>query len=150
MDLRFTIRCDWGPPFALRIICPPTPAMYGSPYPLHDHLRNMQQRSHIQPDVYPQQSVEWQMLAQQRFADLQLPPQPVQSPHVPSPLSTPSNAGGNSPVDYFSMQSMAPPQQQQWPVPPYQGGLHGFFARRLRLIFFFYRPDNARLVCRQQ
>ncbi|KAH9886688.1 hypothetical protein C8Q73DRAFT_748860 [Cubamyces lactineus] len=64
------------------------------------------------------------MLAQQHFADLHMHPQSVHSPHVPSPLSTPSNGGGSSPVDYFSMQSMPPPQQppqQPWPMQPYQG-----------------------------
>ncbi|KAI0830360.1 hypothetical protein BC628DRAFT_1408462 [Trametes gibbosa] len=71
--------------------------------------------------MYNQQHVDWQILAQQRFGDPQLPPQTLPSPHVPSPLSSPSNAGGNSPVDYFAVQNMAPPQQQQWPMQPYPG-----------------------------
>ncbi|KAI0673211.1 hypothetical protein C8Q78DRAFT_708520 [Trametes maxima] len=95
--------------------------MYGSPYPLPDRLRNMQPQSRSPPSLYGHPPQEWQMMAQQHFADLHLPPQPLQSPHVPSPISTPSNGDSNSPVDYFSTHSMATAQQQQWPMQPYPG-----------------------------
>ncbi|KAL7278771.1 hypothetical protein ACG7TL_007779 [Trametes sanguinea] len=86
--------------------------MYSPPYPVPDSLRDMHRRSHVQQDAYSNQQPDWNLLAQQQFGDLHMQPHPIHSPHVPSPLSTPSNAGGSSPVDYFSMQSLSAPPPQ--------------------------------------
>ncbi|RPD77310.1 hypothetical protein L226DRAFT_459877 [Lentinus tigrinus ALCF2SS1-7] len=56
------------------------------------------------------------MLQHTPYPDLAGPIPPPHGPsvHVPSPTSTPSNAGGNSPVDYFGMHNMGSSHQEQW------------------------------------
>ncbi|KAI0772374.1 hypothetical protein BD413DRAFT_603880 [Trametes elegans] len=89
--------------------------MYPAPYPPPDAHRPMPPRSHAQPD--------------QHFPDLHPHPQQLPSPHVPSPQSSPSNAGDNSPVDYFPVQNMSAVPQQQWAMQSYQGqGMPGQYV----------------------
>ncbi|RDX49727.1 hypothetical protein OH76DRAFT_1482841 [Lentinus brumalis] len=90
--------------------------MYTAGYPYHDDLRTMDPRSRLPDDPYAQPPPSWQMLQHPPYPDLSVPIPPPQgsSAHVPSPMSTPSNAGGNSPVDYFGMHNMGSSQQEQW------------------------------------
>ena len=98
--------------------------MYAAAYPLHHPLRDMDPRSRIADDHYPHPPPAWQMLPQQHYPDLPAPvhPQPGPSAHVPSPLSTPSNGGDNSPVEYFNMHNMSHGPQEQWAMPPTHQG----------------------------
>ncbi|CDO75998.1 hypothetical protein BN946_scf184780.g5 [Trametes cinnabarina] len=119
--------------------------MYSPPYPLPDHLRDMHTRSHVQHDPYNNHQPDWALLAQQHFGDLHAQPQPVHSPHVPSPLSTPSNAGSSSPVDYFGIHSMSVPPPQQWNMHPYTGrSCQLFLPHQWELINTFGRPAHHR------
>ena len=72
-------------------------------------------RSRAPDDHYPPPAPAWHPFPHRPFPDLPLSPQPAPSPHIPSPLSTPSNHGNDSsPIDYFSMQSLPGPQHDPW------------------------------------
>lgn len=94
--------------------------MYAAGYHYHHDVRTMDPRSRLPDDPYAHPPPNWQMLPHPPYPDLGVPIPPAHAApgpgpaHVPSPLSTPSNAGGNSPVDYFAMHPVGASHQEQW------------------------------------
>lgn len=103
--------------------------MYADPYRHPDRLPPpaIDPRSRAPDDAYAHPHPAWHMHPARAFPDLNIPPQQIHSPHVPSPLSTPSNHGNDSsPVDYFSMHSLnGGGQHDAWAMHgPHQGMPH--------------------------
>ncbi|KAI0758853.1 hypothetical protein C8Q74DRAFT_1372764 [Fomes fomentarius] len=83
----------------------------------------MDPRSRRSDDPYAHPPQNWQFLPHSQYPDLGLsiPHHPGPSAHISSPLSTPSIGHNDSPVEYFSNQTIPHSHQDQWAMqPPHQ------------------------------
>lgn len=113
------------PPRSFSASSPPArfPLMYAASYPLHHSLPTMDPRSRRSDDPYAHPPQNWQFLPHSQHPDLGLSisHHPGPSALISSPLSTPSVGHNDSPVEYFSNQTIPHSHQDQWAMqPPHQ------------------------------